>query len=82
MNDRNLSATVVAATVLWILGGSLAVVEAVSGLQVGALGIVAVAGGATLNVRGYFCGLEARERNAFVLGRDYEREQERGMRSV
>lgn len=72
MSDWHLSATAVAATVLWVIGVALAMVQLLTDVGVGQLGIIAAAGGATLNVRGYFVKLEDRERNAFNLGRDYE----------
>lgn len=38
--------------------------------DVGHLGMVFGAAGGTLHIRGWFCRLERRERNAYELGRD------------
>lgn len=73
MNDLDLSATGVAATSLWLIGVALALIQLTTNIELGQLGIIAAAGGATLNVRGYFLRFEDRERSAFEIGRDYER---------
>ena len=80
MNDLHVSATRVAAVLLWTIGIALAGVNVTVDIDLGALGVIAACGGAVLNVRGYFCRLEDRERNAFELGRDYE--DHRRMRPV
>lgn len=72
MNDFRISATTAASGLLWTVGVVLTIVELVTGLDVGELGVVTAAGGAVLTVRGFFCQLADRERNAFELGRDYE----------
>lgn len=73
MSDRNLSALHVAASVLWALGLLLAVADVVGLVRVAPLGLVAVGGAMTLNVRGFLCHMEQRLRRAFyAAGRDAE----------
>lgn len=79
MTDLDVSMTSVIATILWAIGVAFAMVAFFTPLDVGALGVISAAGGATLNVRVFFVKLEDRDRNAFELGRDYESSR---MRSV
>lgn len=72
MDDFRISATSVAAGVLWAIGAALTIVELLTGIDTGEVGIVAAAGGGVLTIRGYFCRLACRERKAFELGREYE----------
>lgn len=80
MKDTHVSLTAVGAAVLWALGVALVVVELVSAFGTGHLGVVLVAGAATLTVRGYFVDLEDRERNAFRIGQDSMRDPSRRQR--
>lgn len=72
MTDRNISATTTLAVLMWMVGAALALTELFTHLDIGELGIVIAAAGATMNVRGFFCHIAYRERNAFELGREYE----------
>lgn len=72
MNDLDVSVTSVIATILWAIGIGLAMIALLTDFDVGALGVISAASGATLNVRGFFVKLEHRDRNTFELGRDYE----------
>lgn len=82
MQDKSVSATTVIATAMWVVGGLMTLVELFTRLDIGSLGIVIAAGGATLNVRRFFCQLAERDRNAFELGRDYASSHEGGVTSI
>lgn len=56
--------------VLWVAGVSLAVVQTITGLHVGDLGIVCVAAGATLTVRQFLLQDHRRNVAAFELGKE------------
>lgn len=73
MNDLTISATTVTAAALWLIGGTMTILELFTGVDGGELGIVLAMGGATLTVRGYFLRLCDQERHAFGLGREHER---------
>lgn len=72
MNDLHVSATIGAAVLLWVLGGTLSVLELFTGIHSGPSGVTIATGAAVLNVRAYFCQFADRQQNAFDLGRDYE----------
>lgn len=71
MNNRSISVYSALAVLLWTLGAILIVVDMVSNWETGELGLLAAGGGGVLSIRAYFCAFERRERNAFLLGRDY-----------
>jgi hypothetical protein len=48
--------------------------------KLGFLGLAFIATGAVLRIRSYVCALSARERNAYELGRDMERDSVRSLR--
>lgn len=72
--DPHLSWTSLGAFVLWLAALTLVLVDVLTGIDTGDIGIVASAAAATLTVRGYMIGLvdqiQIRERNAFEIGRD------------
>lgn len=77
MSDREVSATVVIACILWAVSVGLVSVGLVgltSNDNVGHLGIISAAGAGTVNIRGFFCRLAGREKNAFQLGVEYANE--------
>ena len=78
MEDRPLSATVVASALLWVVGVALVGTDLLFGHGgAGRAGLLSAMGGATLTVRRFACNavdsLVARERNAFELGQDAAR---------
>lgn len=70
MQDRHISATVLSSAALWFIGLALAVSNIFVEADIGALGMVLAAAGATITVRGFFCQLARREQAAFDLGRE------------
>lgn len=80
MNDLRVSATIGTAVLLWIIGGTLALLELFTSLEAGAAGVTIATGAAVLNVRAYFCRLQYREENAFRLGRDFGAADVRSLR--
>lgn len=75
MNDLHVSATIGTAVLLWVLGGTLVLLEMMTSIDCGAAGVTIATGAAVFNVRGYFCRLAQREQNAFELGREYGRRE-------
>lgn len=73
MNDRSITLRSAVSCLLWTTGVVLALLETLGVADIGELGVVAAAAGATLSVRGFVAELERRDRNAFELGRDHER---------
>lgn len=80
MSDKAISINTVVAAVMWVLAVALVSIDVFSAENTGDLGIVMSAGAATVTVRGFFCQQFERERNAFGIGRDYEKGSK--MRSV
>lgn len=78
MNDRSIAVHAAVAYLLWPLGVILVGLGFLVEYDLGQVGIVLCMVGATLTVRGYFCAMHRRERNAFELGREYEQ----GLRRV
>lgn len=69
MTERNIALHAAVAYLLWPIGVILVCVGVVTDFELGQLGIVLCMIAATLTVRGYFCALERREREAYELGR-------------
>lgn len=70
MNNRSIPASLAIASVLWAVGLGLIVLGLITKHDFGQLGLAAVCGACTWQVRGYICGLTWREREAFELGKD------------
>lgn len=70
MTDRTIAVHTAFSALLWPLGTVMIVVGLLTEHELGQLGILVAMVAAVLNVRGFFCALERRERNAFELGRD------------
>jgi hypothetical protein len=70
---REVPLRTVIATTLWLIGITLGVFDFLDWAEVGDLGVIVAAVGATLNVRGFFLDLFERECRAFEAGREYER---------
>lgn len=73
MNDSTIATTTAAALFLWPLGLLLIALDAILGWPTGQLGIYGTCAAGVLNIRGFFCQQRHRERNAFEVGRDYQR---------
>lgn len=71
MNERSIAVHSAISALLWPIGFALVLLGLFTEFEFGQLGIVLCMVAATLTVRGYFCGLYRREREAFELGRDY-----------
>ena len=54
------------------MGLALVLVDLFSRVECGELGLLAAGAAMVFNVRGFFCRLAERERNAFEIGRDFE----------
>jgi hypothetical protein len=65
------------ATALWVGGSVMVLLNAVIGIEVGQVGLACIGGAMVLNVRGFFCRMHSEMRDAFQMGRDYERGQAR-----
>lgn len=70
MQDRTITATTAAALFLWPAGLGLVLLDLFTAVNTGQLGLYLAMGGGVLNIRGFFCAQNYRERNAFYLGRD------------
>lgn len=73
MSDRAVSVTAVASMALWVVSAGL-MVAGFWDLHFMGCGLWLSAAAATCTIRKMLCEGEARARNAFELGRDYERE--------
>lgn len=62
----------VAAT-LWVIGSAMVVVSVFIEPGLGHVGLALVAGGMVLHIRGFFLQFYSELKNAFELGREYER---------
>lgn len=67
----NISATAMAATLLWVAGGALIVLGLVYDHHLNGLGLWLSGLGGVMSIRRMLCQQYARERNAFELGKDY-----------
>lgn len=77
MIDRKISATSTLAYALWSVGAVLIGLSFVLPLQLAAVGLLLAGMGGVTQIRGMFCGLAEREREAYRLG-----QESAGMRSV
>lgn len=73
ISDRSLSATVVASCALWAIGAGLIVIDLVTTVELGELGLWMAAVAAVLSVRRMFWQQAQRSQEVFEMGRDYER---------
>lgn len=73
MHDRTISATTTIAYACWFTGTLLVFLSFFGPLQLAAVGLLIAGAGGVMQIRGFLCALERRERNAFALGKDYER---------
>lgn len=73
MTDRKFSATHVYSLAFWVAGFAFVVVEVVTSLDVGELGILLAGIGGVANIKGFLLNLECREREAFHMGEEVER---------
>lgn len=87
----HLSTTNLIAWLLWAAAGvcmiamfALLDADPLKGLVFGTLGCVVASGAAVAQVRGFMCVFSSRMKEAFLLGREVERQhqQERELRSV
>lgn len=72
-NERTFSSTHVYSLAFWVAGFALAIVEVVTELDVGELGILLAGIGGVANIKAFLLHMECREREAFHLGEQYER---------
>jgi hypothetical protein len=70
MTNRNVSVHTALSCLLWPLGVGLVVFGFFADHAFGQLGIIVAMVAAVLNVRGFFCCLERRERQVFEMGQD------------
>lgn len=70
--ERNISALLVAAIALWIVGGVLILLHVVGVFTTGFghVGLYLAGMGGVLNIRHFFCQMHSREADAFNLGRE------------
>jgi hypothetical protein len=69
----------VASILCWITGTALVIVGIITNRNgIPGLGIIFVAAGSVMNVRSFFAQHGECLRNAFEMGRDYERAQQQG----
>lgn len=80
MIERNIALHTAVACLLWPAGVILVCVGLVTKWELGQLGIVVCMIAAMLNIRGWFCALTQREREAYEMGREVG--IERGPRSL
>lgn len=58
------------AYVLWLMAGAFVVLNFIFDPPFGEVGVLLAIAGSVLQVRGYFCAMQAREREAYELGRE------------
>ena len=75
--EREVAVRTVVAVALWGIGIGFVLVQIFTPFRVGQVGLVCVGGAMVLNVRGYFSRLDGQMRDAFQLGRDFERGERR-----
>lgn len=71
MNNRNIAVHTAFSCLFWPVGTVMILIGLVTDHELGQVGILLAMIAAVLNVRGFFCSLGERERNAFELGRDF-----------
>lgn len=70
MEDVTISATATLAWGLWAVGITFVLLQLIGGVPIGQLGLVSIAAGGVLNIRGYLAEQYRREKAAFELGRE------------
>lgn len=70
MDSRNISLHTAISCFLWPLGLGLVLVGIFTRHDLGQLGLLLAMIAAVLNVRGFFCRLAHREREAYEIGRE------------
>lgn len=70
----------VVASALWLGATALVLVDVLTPINTGDIGLLAGMGASVVCVRGYVLRVESELRNAFELGRDYEIQSVRKMR--
>lgn len=70
LNDRNISTTTAAAILLWPVGLILIGIELLGGFATGQLGLYCAGAGGVFNIRGFFCNMHQREREAYRIGQE------------
>lgn len=74
MFDQSVTILTALAFVLWITGGALVLTGQLGASpHLGQVGLLAAGLGGVINIRGFIDNLTERERNAFEVGRQYER---------
>lgn len=73
ISDKDISVTSAASWMLWALGGGLVAIGAFFDLWFTGVGLWLSGIGGVLSIRRMLCHDSSRHRNAFELGRDYER---------
>lgn len=74
--DGKIAATTALAALLWPAGLALVILDLMTGIQTGELGLYLAGAGGVLTIRGFFCEMRQRERDAYRLG------EEAGVRSI
>lgn len=83
VTDRQVAVTSVVSGVLWTVGSFVVVAGVLTELYgIPAIGLLMAGGGGVLNMRSFVMRCEARMRDAFEAGRDYQRNQGQQVRSV
>lgn len=70
MFDKTISSTTALAMLLWPAGFLLIILDLMTGWEAGELGLFLAGAAGVLNIRGFFCDLRYREREAYEIGRD------------
>lgn len=70
MNDRNIAVHTAFSCLLWPVGTVMILIGLMTERELGQLGLLLAMIAAVLNVRGFFCELHRREREAFEVGRE------------
>lgn len=74
--DRSISATSVAAWALWIIGGVVVLTDVFVGPPIMGVGLWTTGAAMVLSIRRMLCRQADRQREAFEMGRDFERGSE------
>lgn len=75
LKDRDISATSVLAGALWTIGALVIVIDFWVDPKLVGIGLWLTGAGMVFSIRRMFCQQCSRERNAFELGRDVERDR-------
>lgn len=82
MQEKEVSVRSVVAGVLWIVGSGLVLASIFTREGLGHVGLAFIAAGVVFHLHGLFNRLQSDLKNAFDLGRDYEREVSDRVRSL